>query len=580
MIEKLVEIIGIERIDDIPLLWEQLKTMGVIRLFDKHFPQHPNWEGALSPGEVIACWLCFILSCANHRLSHVQGWAEERLHLLEALTGKRVRALDFNDDRLADLLAKMGARAAWEPFEQELSSGLLRVYDLSAEIVRLDSTSGKTYAGVSEGGLFQFGHSKDHRPDLAQVKISMSSLDPLGLPTSTTVVKGNSADDPLYEPEITRVRETTGKRRLLYVGDQKMAAIETRAFIGGGGDYYLCPLGLKQLSESEREVLIEELFAKQHEPRIIINPKTDEPIGVGFEIRVSRTSPFTGGYRTTWRERILVFSSFERAQSDAKKLDQAIERAQGELSKLNEHKQGKKRLDAEQTAQACTEIVKRRRVEGIVNWRIETQVKEREVRAWKGSPGRTEREHLHEVKVELDQQSLRTRRQQLGWSFYGTNHNPDQLPLERAILVYRGQHTIEQGFGRFKGRVLGLLPLFLKIDLHVAGLIHLLVIGLRLLCLVQYVVRRKLAEAEVESERQIKGLYAGQASRATTRPTTELMLDAFEGINLVIGKNEKGQTVAWLAPLKELQKRILDLLGFTPEIYLRLAIHFKNLAPG
>jgi transposase len=351
----------------------------------------------------------------------------------------------------------------WQPFAQELSSGLLRVYDLSAEIVRLDSTSGKTYAGVSESGLFQFGHSKDHRPDLAQVKISMSTLDPLGLPISTTVVDGSSADDRLYEPEVTRVRETTGKRRLLYVGDKKMAAIETRAFIGGQGDYYLCPLGLKQLSESEREVLIEELFAKQHEPRIIINPKTDEPIGVGFEISVLRTSSFTGGYRTTWTERILVFSSFERAQSDAKKLDEAIERAQSELSKLNEHKQGKKRLDAEQTAQACTEIIKHRGVEGIVNWRIETTVKEREVRAWRNRPGRIEREELHEVKVELDQQSLRTRRQQLGWSFYATNHNPNQLPLERAIPVYRGQHTIEQGFGRFKGRVLGLLPLFLKI---------------------------------------------------------------------------------------------------------------------
>jgi len=140
--------------------------------------------------------------------------------------------------------------------------------------------------------------------------------------------------------------------------------------------------------------------------------------------------------------------------------------------------------------------------------------------------------------------------------------------------------AVLQGFGRFKGRVLGLLPLFLKIDLHVVGLIHLLAIGLRLLCLAQYVVRRKLFEAEVESERQIKGLYAGQTSRATARPTTELMLDAFEGINLVIGKNEKGQTVAWIAPLKELQKRILDLLGFTQEIYIRLTIHFQNLAPG
>ncbi|MGH7888761.1 MAG: IS1634 family transposase [Candidatus Binatia bacterium] len=579
MIEKLIEIIGIERVDDIPLLWEQLKTMMFVQFFDKHFPQHFNWEGELTPGEVIACWLCFIISTGNHRASHVQKWAEQRLQMLSALTGKRVRALDFSDDRLADLLARIGDCKAWQPFEQEFGGGLLRVYDLKTQIVRVDSTSAKTYAGVSESGLIQFGHSKDHRPDLAQVKISLATLDPLGLPVSTTVVKGNSADDPLYEPEITRVRETTGKRGLLYVGDQKIAAIETRAFIGGGGDYYLCPLGLKQFSEAERKALIEELFAKRQEPRIILNPETDEPIGVGFEITRSLRSSFTGGYRTAWTERILVLSSFERAQNDAKKLDQAIEAAQRELLNLNERKQGKKRLDAGQTAQACAEIVKRRGVEGIVNWQLETWVQEREVRAWKGRPERIEQESLHEVKVELDPESLRTRRQHLSWSFYATNHNRNQLPLERAILAYRGQHSIEQGFGRFKGRVLGLLPLFFKIDLHIAGLIHLLSIGLRLLCLVQFVVRRKLAEAKVGSEAQIKGLYPGQASRATTRPTTELMLGAFEGINMVIGKNEHGQTVARLIPLSELQKRILDLLGFSQEIYFQLVTHFQNLAP-
>lgn len=339
------------------------------------------------------------------------------------------------------------------------------------------------------------------------------------------------------------------------------------------------PLGLKQLSESERERLIEELFAKQHEPQIVINQETDEPIGVGFEIEVLHTSALTGGSIVTWTERILAFSSFERALSEAKKLDEAIARAQSELAMFNERKQGKRGLDAEQTAQACAEIVKRQHLEGIVNFSVETQVAYRQVRAWKDRPARTERQERYEVKVCVDQQAMCKRRQQLGWSFYATNHRPERFPLQRAVLAYRGQYTIEQGFGRFKGRQLGLLPLFLKLDLHVAGLIHLLVIGLRLLSLVQYLVRRKLAAAQVESERQMKGLYAGQASRATMRPTTELMLEAFGGVSLMIGKNKKGQTVAWLTPLNELQKRILHLLGFSQEIYFRLVTHFQNLAP-
>lgn len=579
MVEKLIELLGIERVDDIPLLWEQLKAMRVAALFDKYFPAHPNWVGELTPGEVIACWLCFILSCGNHRLSHVRQWAEQRLHLLQALTGKNVRALDFTDDRLADLLARMGEQSVWESLEQELSSELLQVYDLSAQVVRLDSTSAKTYAAVSENGLIQFGHSKDHRPDLAQVKISMSTLDPLGLPVSVTVVKGNVADDPLYEPEIKRVRQMTGKRGLLYVGDKKIAALETRAFISGGGDYYLCPLGLKQLSEAERGQLIEEVFAGRHEARIICQPETGQPIGVGFEITKSRSAFFGTNQRADWTERILVFSSFERARSEAKKLAQSIEQAHRELLKLNERKQGKKVMDAEPLAQACRQIVKRRAVEGIVNWQIHTHTVQRQVRAWKNRPARTEQIQRLEVKVELDSESLKTGRQHLGWGFYGSNHTQEQLPLDRAVLSYRGQHSIEQGFGRFKGRVLGLLPLFLKNDLHIAGLIHLLAIGLRVLCLMQYVVRRKLAEAKVAGESQLQGLYPGQASRVTTRPTTELMLNAFDDINLVVGKDEKGRTVTRLLPLTDLQKRILDLLGFSQEIYLRLISHFQNLAP-
>jgi transposase len=567
----------IERIDDIPLLWEQLKTMGVIRLFDNHFPPHPNWEGNLTPGEVIAYWLCFILSRGDHRVSHVEDWAEQRLHLLKALTCKTVRALDFSDDRLAHLLNQLGDGRAWPAFEQELSGELLRAYELNVETIRLDATTAKTYAGVSEDGLFQFGHSKDHRPDLAQVKISMSSLDPLGLPVSATVVKGNSADDPLYEPEITQVRKIIGKRNLLYVGDKKMAGLETRAFIVGGGDCYLCPLGLKQLSESQRESLIGEFFAKQYAPQIIINPKTDEPIGVGFEMSVERTATFTGGHRATWSERILAFSPFERALREAKELDDAIEGAQRELLKLNERKQGKKCLDAEQTTQACAQIVKRQGVEGILNWRVETQVFEREVRGWKGYPARTESRQQCEVKVELDPAVLFKRRQELGWSFYATNCSRERLPLEQAVLVYRGQYTIEQAIARLKGCRLGISPLFLRLDLHVAGLIHLLFIGLRLLCLVQFVVRRQLAATKIESDRQIKGLYKGQASRATTRPTTESMLAVFEGLSLMIDRNEKGQIVARLTPLKDLQRRILDLLGFSQEIYYRLVTNYQNL---
>ena len=75
------------------------------------------------------------------------------------------------------------------------------------------STPRRLAAYVTPEGLFQLGHSKDHRPDLPQVKIAMSVLDPLGLPLTTTVVAGQTADDPLYLPEIAKVRQIAQTHR-------------------------------------------------------------------------------------------------------------------------------------------------------------------------------------------------------------------------------------------------------------------------------------------------------------------------------------------------------------------------------
>lgn len=195
------------------MLLAQLERMQVAPLLDAHFPTHGNWQG-LSLGQVASGWLTFILSEANHRLSHVEPWAAERLSTLGAGIGQPVRALDFSDDRLATVLDYVSEDAAWEQFEQALTQHLLRVYDLQPQRVRIDSTTAKGYRSLTPEGLFQLGHSKDSRPDLAQVKINLSVLDPLGLRLTTTVVSGERADDPLYVPEIQRVQASVGRRGL------------------------------------------------------------------------------------------------------------------------------------------------------------------------------------------------------------------------------------------------------------------------------------------------------------------------------------------------------------------------------
>ena len=79
-----------ERVDDVPLWLTQLERIGLQGLLDAHFPTHGNWVG-LSLGWVSVLWLPHILSKADHRLTHVKPWAEQRLHTLRECTGQPVQ---------------------------------------------------------------------------------------------------------------------------------------------------------------------------------------------------------------------------------------------------------------------------------------------------------------------------------------------------------------------------------------------------------------------------------------------------------------------------------------------------------
>src|SRR6266581_8014487 len=305
-----------ERVDDIPLLLEQMQRMGLPGWVDEHFPTHGNWQG-LSVGWVTTVWLSSILSRGDHRLVHVEPWVAKRVWTLRRATGQAVERLDFTDDRLEIVLRSLHDDTRWAAFEAALNQQTVRVYELPTDRVHVDSTSASAYATVSEEGLFQFGHSKDHRPDLPQVKVMQAVLDPLGMPLATDVVSGERADDPLYIPCIERVQASLGRHGLLYVGDCKMASRDTRARIAAAGDVYLCPLPQVQLDQGEFDAALEAVGHGEHvlSPVVREGPKGQpEVIAEGDEYPVAMRQKGEG-QGESWTERRLVVRSVRQAQA-------------------------------------------------------------------------------------------------------------------------------------------------------------------------------------------------------------------------------------------------------------------------
>ena len=575
MIDKIIRMIKVERVDDLPVLLAQVQKMRVPALLDQFFPTHGHWKGELSFGEVVAVWLTFVASQGDHCLSHVQRWVEEHLDTLAAALDKPIRPLDFSEDRLALILDAFSEAETWGDFETALNGVVLRVYELESDRIRIDSTSAKTYAGVSAEGLFQFGHSKDHRPDLPQVKISLSALDPLGLPLTTTVVSGSCADDPLYGPEIKRVQQTVGVGGKTYLGDCKMGALQTRALVAGSGDYYVCPLAGQQMPAEALEKLLSPVFSGAQGLEPVYHPEAETPkpprrIAEGYAVSVELEAT-VDGHPVSWREQRRVVRSIAHAARQAAHLEERLQQAVAEIRRLNDRKQGKKILDAEALKVAAHQILERRRVAGLVSIEIETTTRPINKRQYGARPAAIRVENRSTLSAQLDIHAVEAAKQRLGWRVYATNQG--QLTLVDVVMAYRGQYRIERCFGRFKGRALSLTPLFLQTEHRVEGLIRVLSLALRLLILVEFVVRRQLAKAHGK----LAGLYPGQATRATTSPTAELILRAFQGISLSVVEIA-GQVRALLSPLSNLQQRLLELLGLSTDIYGRLIQHFLKPA--
>jgi transposase len=556
-----------ERVDDIPLLIEQMYRMGVPTLLDEHFPTHGNWTG-LSLGWVSTIWLSSILSRGDHRMVHVEPWVANRLWTLGVATGQAVKRVDFTDDRLEIVLRHLSDDTRWDAFESALNQHTVRVYDLSTERVHVDSTSASVYATVSEGGLFQFGHSKDDRPDLPQVKVMQAVLDPLGMPLATDVVSGERADDPLYLPCIERVQASLGQHGLLYVGDCKMASRQTRVGLAASGDFYLCPLPQVQLDEGEFDSALEAVCKGEPVLSSVVRegPKgKPELIAQGYEYPVVMSQKVDGKVES-WSERRLVVRSVRHAQAAEAGLRARVAKATAQIEALNQRGRGKKRFETVSALhQAVVAIVQRYKVEDLIWFRLTQHDTPRPVRAYRGQSARVNHDRQATVEVRVDEAALEATIGHLGWRVYGTNQPIESLSLAQAVLAYRSEYQVERSFGRLTGRPLSLTPMYVQRDDHATGLIRLLSIALRVLTLLEFVGRRQLAT----EGSKLAGLYAGNPKRETDRPTAERLLEAFLDITLTIIKGPQ-QTDRHVTALSPLQQRVLEILGFSSELYTRL----------
>jgi transposase len=548
-----------ERVDDIPFLFGVVQQLRLPELFDCYLGTHHLHQG-ISNGLLAATWITFILSEANHCKVDVQDWAQRHHYTLQTLLQQSLRPIEFSDDRLSIVLARLH-HADWQALERDLWQSTCEVYQIPTEGFRLDTTTSYGYHHTTDEGLMQFGHSKDHRPDLPQLKLMAAAAQPTSHTVACDIVPGNVADDVLYLPLIERIRSYVGGSGLLYMGDKKMSALETRADIAKHQDYYLTLLPRTGDNPELIDTWIEEALAGKHplKPFYQRDKKTKQPVlfAQGGEL-VRTCKAKVGNEQVVWKERVQLVRTEALYVHHGNQLERRLQEAMEQVRRLTPPVgRGQRQYrEAEELQKAVAETLAEYEVAGLleVTWEREEYGK-----------GKV---RYQITGIRRDARKIAARKERLGWRVQVTNLEKDQCDLWHSIELYNGGWSLERDWHLVKDKPLGIQPMYVQEDDQIDGLTKLLMIALRVMTYLEMVVRRELAEAQEE----LPGLYPGQPKRKTARPTAVRILKAIVRmeITVVVPRPGKGGTGSMTA-LPPLLDRLLALMHLPGTLYTQFA---------
>ena len=228
------------------------------------------------------------------------------------------RAMAWLGEELGDRQAgALAPRCVKDVIEEQLFERRRDLFtDLS--LVFMDTTSLCFYG---EGGetLGRRGHSKDYRPDLAQMILALV-IDAEGRPICTEMVPGNTADVTILMPVVTRLRERFGITRACVVADRGMISADTIAALEALGMEYI--LGARErTSRVIRDVVLKDKAAMV--PLVLDRQHGDTQLWVK-EVRVGKG---------TAAQRYIVTVNEAEAKKDREDRQAIIDGLQAQLKK-------------------------------------------------------------------------------------------------------------------------------------------------------------------------------------------------------------------------------------------------------
>jgi transposase len=494
----------------------------------------------VSPGRAVVAMILNGLGFTNRRLYLTDQFFESKA--IERLLGSDLDAKDITNHTLAHALDDIAEYGSTKLFA-EVAFGIAMENNLLDDKNHLDTTSILVHGAyeVNEDPktvAVVHGFSKDHRPDLKQIVLSLVVNGPSSIPLWMESLDGNSSDKTSFHETIKNVENFRAqidlKGKFKWIAD---SALYTKDKLLKSNDY----LWVTRVPESIKEAqsLIEKL---------------DEEIAwvEGEEgYKTSEYKSFHGGIEQRW---LLVFSE-EAYKREKNTLEKKLKREEEELKQALWHF-GKKKFHCEEDARRALEEVKK----GYKLHMIKEQLTLVDKHLGRGRPKKNTKKVITGYRVdatfERSQEEITKLLNKKGRFILATNElDSERYKNEQILEEYKEQQSVEGGFRFLKDPWFMLDSVFLKLPKRIEALMMVMTLCLLVYNVGQYNLRKRLKENNLTLPNQL--------GKEVSNPTLKWIFQIMEGIDVVYFYNESfsGIIREVIANLNKLRKKIVWLFG-------------------
>ncbi|HHY46301.1 MAG TPA: IS1634 family transposase [Firmicutes bacterium] len=484
----------------------------------------------------------------------------------ENLLGQGVTHEDLNDDCLARAL-DMLAEANPKKVTSTIMLNALTIEDIPLTQIHADTTSISVYGeyrhdeGDDPSIRLLRGHSKDHRPDLLQLKVGLGVTQD-GIPVIGEPLSGN-VDDKTWNNDFIKTMaahlDKVDLHKVLYVADSSVVTKDNLDEIARQGLLMISRLP----ATFALEVELKEMAWEKNE-WVEVGKLCSARDGAAYRKAASYK---VQAFRRELYGRLYNFVVVHSTALDKRKvkaLDRRIEELYKELSIAAKEIQAKEFACRPDASAAAGEFLA-----GNANdfYPVSAEVIEEirpKKRAKKGRPKKDEVMELERVyRIRpvigaLSESAVERARERNNCFVLMTN----ALPMDPwdVLREYKEQTGVETSF-RFLKDPTYLDAIYLKKESRIEALAYVLLLAL----LIHRILQRRVRKA-LESECSHIVVAGGVK---TTAPTGNRILELLSPYQVLYAREgDREYRVIQEIPNEEALERILRLAGFTPEIYV------------